>query len=287
VEDTTDLKWRKSTYSSNGGGECVEVADQAGRVLVRDTKDRSGPVLSVSAEAWRRFAGQVKRALARPWPGPADACRGALVSRVPLCRVLGRDTSVSSVIGAAGTIVLAVSSVIGTSGTVMHAPSVVIRVDGTGVLAPSSIIGAARTRSCFWGGRKGVWGETWNRAAWGARGGSGFPPSDFQSPFPCCLLLTEQSWSVPDLALLLFEGVRSGTRRRRGPGTSPQAARGTGQGTRRTVPAPTGTVLYGRWAGRVAGLCGAGGARCSERGARLTTHADRRSTSAGSALPVN
>src|SRR5437868_6155649 len=78
-------RWRKSSYSGSNGGDCVEVADHAGRVLVQDTKDRSGPVLSVSAEAWRRFAGQVKRALARqPWPRPADSCRGTLMSRVPL-----------------------------------------------------------------------------------------------------------------------------------------------------------------------------------------------------------
>ena len=57
------LKWHKSTYSSNGGGNCVEVGDRASRVLVRDTKDRSGPVLRVSAAAWRRFADQVKRSL--------------------------------------------------------------------------------------------------------------------------------------------------------------------------------------------------------------------------------
>jgi Domain of unknown function (DUF397) len=44
MEDTTGLKWRKSTYNSNGGGECVEV-DSADRMLVRGTKDRSGPVL--------------------------------------------------------------------------------------------------------------------------------------------------------------------------------------------------------------------------------------------------
>ena len=60
MEDTTDLKWRKSTYSSNGGGECVEVG-KAGRVLVRDTQDRTGPVLSFTPDAWRRFADEVKR----------------------------------------------------------------------------------------------------------------------------------------------------------------------------------------------------------------------------------
>jgi hypothetical protein len=33
-------------------------------VLVRDTKDRSGPVLRFSPAAWRRFADQVKTGIA-------------------------------------------------------------------------------------------------------------------------------------------------------------------------------------------------------------------------------
>jgi len=56
-------RWRKSSYSGNGG-ECVEVADQSARVLVRDTQDRTGPVLRFTPVAWRRFADQVKRSLA-------------------------------------------------------------------------------------------------------------------------------------------------------------------------------------------------------------------------------
>jgi hypothetical protein len=59
----TDLNWRKSTYSGNGGGECVEVG-KADRVLVRDTQDRTGPVLVFSTAAWERFADRVKRLLA-------------------------------------------------------------------------------------------------------------------------------------------------------------------------------------------------------------------------------
>jgi Domain of unknown function (DUF397) len=62
--ERTDLtNWRKSTYSSNGGATCVEVG-KADRVLIRDTKDRTGPVLAFSPSAWRRFADQVKRSLA-------------------------------------------------------------------------------------------------------------------------------------------------------------------------------------------------------------------------------
>jgi hypothetical protein len=63
------LTWVKSSYSSTGN--CVEVAGHPGRVLIRDTKDQSGPVLSISVEAWRRFAGQVKRSSAVSWSGSA------------------------------------------------------------------------------------------------------------------------------------------------------------------------------------------------------------------------
>jgi hypothetical protein len=49
-----DSTWRKSTYSGSNGGECVEVAS-AGAVLIRDTTDRTGPVLTFSAKAWRAF----------------------------------------------------------------------------------------------------------------------------------------------------------------------------------------------------------------------------------------
>jgi hypothetical protein len=51
--------WRKSTYSGDNGGECVEVA-AAGAVLVRDTTDRTGPVLTFTAEAWRAFTATIK-----------------------------------------------------------------------------------------------------------------------------------------------------------------------------------------------------------------------------------
>ncbi len=57
-----EISWRKSSYSGGQGGNCIEVSDsQAGRILVRDTKDHGGPTLSVSAEAWRRLVRQLKR----------------------------------------------------------------------------------------------------------------------------------------------------------------------------------------------------------------------------------
>jgi hypothetical protein len=59
--ECTNLNWRKASYSSNGGGECVEIADHGNRVLVRDTQDRTGPALRFTPDAWRKFADEVKR----------------------------------------------------------------------------------------------------------------------------------------------------------------------------------------------------------------------------------
>lgn len=55
METMSALAWRKSIYSGNGGGNCVEVASSVGVVLVRDTTDRTGAVLEVPEAAWRRF----------------------------------------------------------------------------------------------------------------------------------------------------------------------------------------------------------------------------------------
>ena len=53
--------WRKATYSSSSGTNCVEAGvGEAGRVLVRDTIDRDGALLSISADAWARFTGSLK-----------------------------------------------------------------------------------------------------------------------------------------------------------------------------------------------------------------------------------
>ncbi|MFR9726214.1 DUF397 domain-containing protein [Streptomyces sp. MS19] len=50
--------WRKSSYSSNNGGNCVEVAEGVpGVVPVRDSKVVQGPVLAFPVETWRAFVG--------------------------------------------------------------------------------------------------------------------------------------------------------------------------------------------------------------------------------------
>jgi hypothetical protein len=51
MEDSIDPRWRKASYSGNGGGSCVEVGHAMRVVLVRDTTNRAGAVLTVSADA--------------------------------------------------------------------------------------------------------------------------------------------------------------------------------------------------------------------------------------------
>jgi hypothetical protein len=55
METIDGASWRKSSYSGTNGGDCVEAADMYGRILVRDTTDRGGAVLSISPGAWHRF----------------------------------------------------------------------------------------------------------------------------------------------------------------------------------------------------------------------------------------
>lgn len=51
---STGSEWRKSSHSTDTGGSCVEVS-APGDILVRDTTDRTGPVLAFRPAAWHRF----------------------------------------------------------------------------------------------------------------------------------------------------------------------------------------------------------------------------------------
>ncbi|MFC7895354.1 DUF397 domain-containing protein [Streptomyces sp. NPDC057381] len=56
--DLSSVQWRKSSYSSGTGGECVEVTeDLPGLVPVRDSKNPHGPALVFPVEAWSAFVG--------------------------------------------------------------------------------------------------------------------------------------------------------------------------------------------------------------------------------------
>ncbi|MBO1418982.1 DUF397 domain-containing protein [Streptomyces sp. FH025] len=50
-----EIAWRKSSYSTNEGAQCVEVAETTTAVLVRDSKDKSGPHLAFDPTAWQAF----------------------------------------------------------------------------------------------------------------------------------------------------------------------------------------------------------------------------------------
>jgi hypothetical protein len=49
-----DLRWRTARRSA-GNGACVEVAPAAGTILIRDSKDREGPVVRYSSDSWQAF----------------------------------------------------------------------------------------------------------------------------------------------------------------------------------------------------------------------------------------
>ena len=58
--DLIKAAWRKSSYTTANGGECVELASVSGTVAVRDSKDPDGPALVFTAAEWEAFIGGVK-----------------------------------------------------------------------------------------------------------------------------------------------------------------------------------------------------------------------------------
>jgi hypothetical protein len=60
--DVISVLWRKSSHSGGNGGGCLEAGahSDGDRVLVRDTQDRTGPVLGFGLAAWTAFAERLK-----------------------------------------------------------------------------------------------------------------------------------------------------------------------------------------------------------------------------------
>ena len=59
--DLSRAEWRKSSYSSNDGGNCVEVARNLPKIVaVRDSKDPSGPALILSADSVARLRRRIR-----------------------------------------------------------------------------------------------------------------------------------------------------------------------------------------------------------------------------------
>jgi uncharacterized protein DUF397 len=56
IPNTSRLRWRKSSYSSDTGGDCVECAALApSAVAVRDSKRPDGPHFAVPAAGFAAF----------------------------------------------------------------------------------------------------------------------------------------------------------------------------------------------------------------------------------------
>jgi Domain of unknown function (DUF397) len=60
MEGNRAIAWRKSSYSGNNGGNCVEIGAAAPLIAVRDSKDPDGTRLAFGREAWQAFAARVK-----------------------------------------------------------------------------------------------------------------------------------------------------------------------------------------------------------------------------------
>ncbi|MFF4028265.1 DUF397 domain-containing protein [Streptomyces sviceus] len=50
-----ESKWRKSSYSGDQGGDCVEIAETPTTVAVRDSKTPAGPILTVAPAVFTTF----------------------------------------------------------------------------------------------------------------------------------------------------------------------------------------------------------------------------------------
>ncbi|ORT59785.1 DUF397 domain-containing protein [Streptomyces sp. CB03238] len=57
--DCVEVAWTKSSHSTNDGPNCVEVAATPGTIRVRDSKNPAGPQLAVTPGAWSAFLGVV------------------------------------------------------------------------------------------------------------------------------------------------------------------------------------------------------------------------------------
>jgi Domain of unknown function (DUF397) len=57
-----EVAWFKSSYSQENGNNCVEVANlpTTNHVGIRDSKDKTGPTLTVPAASWAAFIAELR-----------------------------------------------------------------------------------------------------------------------------------------------------------------------------------------------------------------------------------
>ncbi|TLS46254.1 DUF397 domain-containing protein [Streptomyces montanus] len=49
------LQWIKSSYSSEQGGDCIEIATRPSAIHIRDSKNPDGPTFTVAPATWTSF----------------------------------------------------------------------------------------------------------------------------------------------------------------------------------------------------------------------------------------
>ncbi|SFQ32510.1 DUF397 domain-containing protein [Actinomadura madurae] len=60
MEDAPQARWRKSSYSTQEGGACVELAGLDAGAGVRDSTDPHGPVLHLTRDAVADLMNRIK-----------------------------------------------------------------------------------------------------------------------------------------------------------------------------------------------------------------------------------
>lgn len=58
--ELADLKWRKSSYTTANGGDCVELARAPEGIAIRDSKDPEGTRMRIALGEFRRLVADVK-----------------------------------------------------------------------------------------------------------------------------------------------------------------------------------------------------------------------------------
>jgi Domain of unknown function (DUF397) len=60
MEERDALRWRKSSFSGNGGGNCVDVAADSEKIYVRNSKNPAGSMVAFTQSEWRAFISGAK-----------------------------------------------------------------------------------------------------------------------------------------------------------------------------------------------------------------------------------
>jgi hypothetical protein len=60
MERIDSLRWRKSSFSGNGGANCVDVADDGEKIYVRNSKNPGGATVAFTPSEWRAFISGAK-----------------------------------------------------------------------------------------------------------------------------------------------------------------------------------------------------------------------------------